>query len=139
MSFPFPAWDAFEADPEVTDPSVVRLYRFLRHMLDFTEVRETPGWYVSENTGIQRQHVGRRLNFLRDRGYIVEHPRNRADNQPRRFTLAWSAHPVSPDAVGGESFARRMYRKRRKIAAALKGGGPQLGLPLPTPQQRGAA
>lgn len=135
-AFPFPASVDFEGDAEVT-PTVWRVYRFLRLMLDFAQIREVPSWYVAENTGIKRQHVGKALTWLRDRGYVTEHPRERPDNQPRRFTLAWSAHPVRVEK--GEDRPLRAARRVKPVAASRRVGGPQLGLPLPTLARRGAA
>lgn len=84
----FPALDAFAADRGVRRLTF-RIYMYLqRDVLDLTEPRVVRVRNTAQYLRIGKSGVTRSLNWLVERGYLIEHPRE--SRGERVFTLAWT-------------------------------------------------
>lgn len=84
-----PAFDDFDNDPIGELPSVHRVYKHLKRILDFREMREVKTWPLAEQLKLKRSTVRRAFLELLKNGYL----RGRAGSPPKslaRLRLVWS-------------------------------------------------
>lgn len=92
----FPALDAFAADRAVRRLTF-RLYMHLqREVLDLTSPRPVKVAQLAHTLRMRPESVITSLNWLVERGYLVEHARG--PRRIRSFTLAWTATPKAKSA-----------------------------------------
>lgn len=89
----FPAWDAFDADRRVKTRHV-RVYRYLRAVLDFLAIRSPKLQTIADSTGEKAPNVSVILDELVTWGYLLEHERDKFG--ARQFTLCWSREVIRP-------------------------------------------
>lgn len=87
----FPAYDQLAADIELGHMTW-RVYMHLqRNVLNHVTPVEVKSWLLCDTLHLRPASIVLALNWLSDRGYIVEH--ERGARGVRRFTLAWSVTP----------------------------------------------
>lgn len=93
----FPALDTFADDIEVGHMTW-RVYMHLqRHQLDIHDPRVVKIIPLSEKLRIRPASIITALNWLVERGYLIEH--DRGWRGVRRFTLAWSRKTTVSQSV----------------------------------------
>lgn len=84
----FPAYDAFAADAGV-ERVTFRVYMHLfKTVLDVREARPVKMARLSHDLSLRPASVIHAVNWLVERGYLIEHERE--TRRIRVFTLAWS-------------------------------------------------
>ncbi len=101
----FPADASFESDRRAR-VGHIKVWRYAKNWLDFTEVREGMRWHIARITGVDEPDVKAALDDLVAWGYLLEHPRGYAN--VRRFTLLWSVRAdLRPDFVATATLSAR--------------------------------